>query len=144
MKIRIPVNSLNLVEKIPIGSALTEYGYDKDGPFITLESPEKKETSRLAALVRGTSSPEPVAKLWIREDIERDLKSLISEKLTIFSEKVTPETEFIKDLNADSLDIVELIMAVEDKFDLEIPDEDPEKIRTVQEAMDYLCSRLLQ
>ncbi len=63
---------------------------------------------------------------------------LIVEKLGVEPEEVTREASFIDDLGADSLDIVELIMDIEDEFELEIPDEDAEKISTVQEAVSYI------
>lgn len=62
----------------------------------------------------------------------------IAEQLSIDSEDITMESSFIEDLGADSLDIVELIMAFEEEFDLEIPDEDAEKIKTVQNVIDYI------
>lgn len=63
---------------------------------------------------------------------------LIVEKLGVEPDEVTPGASFIDDLGADSLDIVELIMDIEDEFDLEIPDEEAENITTVQEAVDYI------
>lgn len=66
------------------------------------------------------------------------IKNLISEQLGIDAEEVTMESSFIDDLGADSLDIVELIMALETEFDLEIPDEDAEKITTVSDVVEYI------
>ncbi|WML35120.1 acyl carrier protein [Clostridium sp. OS1-26] len=66
------------------------------------------------------------------------IKNLISEQLGIDVEEVTMESSFIDDLGADSLDIVELIMALETEFDLEIPDEDAEKITTVSDVVEYI------
>ncbi len=66
------------------------------------------------------------------------IKNLISEQLGIDVEEVTMEASFIDDLGADSLDIVELIMALETEFDLEIPDEDAEKITTVSDVVEYI------
>lgn len=66
------------------------------------------------------------------------IKRIIAEQLGIDEDEVVPEASFIDDLGADSLDIVELIMAFEEEFDLEIPDEDAEKIKTVQNAIDYI------
>jgi acyl carrier protein len=69
---------------------------------------------------------------------EERLKKIIAEQLSVSEDEVTPEANFIDDLNADSLDLVELIMSLEEEFNVKISDEDAEKIRTVQDAMDYL------
>lgn len=66
------------------------------------------------------------------------IKSIIVEQLGVEEEDVKMESSFVDDLGADSLDIVELVMALEEEFDLEIPDEDAEKIRTVGEAVKYI------
>lgn len=66
------------------------------------------------------------------------LKEIIVEQLGVDPERVKPEASFIDDLGADSLDIVELVMAMEEEFDLEIPDEDAEKLRTVLDVQNYL------
>src|SRR6184192_845639 len=66
------------------------------------------------------------------------LKKLIVEQLGVDEEEVTPQASFVEDLNADSLDLVELIMSLEEEFGVKISDEDAEKIQTVQDAMDYL------
>ncbi len=63
---------------------------------------------------------------------------IIEEQLGVDADRVKPEASFIDDLGADSLDIVELVMAMEEEFDIEIPDEDAEKLRTVQDVMKYL------
>jgi acyl carrier protein len=63
---------------------------------------------------------------------------IIEEQLSVDREKVVPGASFVDDLGADSLDLVELIMAMEEEFDVEIPDEDAEKIVTVQDAIDYV------
>ena len=73
---------------------------------------------------------------------EAKIKQIIAEKLGVAAEKVTPQASFVDDLGADSLDQVELIMAFEDAFDIDIPDEDAEKMKTVKDAMDYLDSKL--
>ncbi len=74
-------------------------------------------------------------------DIQERLVSLIIEKLGVDASEVTPEARFIDDLGADSLDIVELIMDLEDEFDLEIPDEEAEKLSTVGDAIKYIESQ---
>jgi acyl carrier protein len=68
------------------------------------------------------------------------LKDIIVEQLSVNKEDITPESKFVDDLGADSLDQVELIMALEENFDLEIPDQDAEKIETVGDAIDYICA----
>lgn len=70
-----------------------------------------------------------------------DVREVINDKLGADVEKIVPEARFIEDLGADSLDLVELIMGLEDKFGLEISDEDAEKIRTVQDAMNFIQSK---
>lgn len=69
------------------------------------------------------------------------IKDIIVEQLGVDPEKVKLEASFIDDLGADSLDIVELVMAMEEEFDLEIPDEDAEKLKTVQNVVDYVTSK---
>ena len=69
---------------------------------------------------------------------EDKVKQIIVEQLGVDEAEVTPTASFIDDLGADSLDTVELVMAFEEAFDIEIPDEDAEKIRTVQDAVDYI------
>jgi acyl carrier protein len=66
------------------------------------------------------------------------VKKIIVEQLGVDEDEVTPDASFVDDLGADSLDTVELVMAFEEAFDIEIPDEDAEKIRTVQDAVDYI------
>ncbi|MDI3317195.1 MAG: acyl carrier protein [Bacillota bacterium] len=72
------------------------------------------------------------------QEIFDKLKEIIVENLGVDEEKVTPDASFVEDLGADSLDTVELIMAFEEAFGLEIPDEDAEKISTVRDAVDYI------
>jgi len=72
-----------------------------------------------------------------KESMEK-VKQIISEQLGVDESEVTPSASFVDDLGADSLDQVELVMALEEAFDVEIPDEDAEKIRTVQDAIDYI------
>ena len=75
------------------------------------------------------------------EDIAERVKAKIVEQLGVGMEEVTPEASFIEDLGADSLDIVELIMALEEDFNIEIPDEDAEKIQTVKDVIAYIEER---
>ncbi len=70
--------------------------------------------------------------------VEERVKQIIVEQLGVDEGEVTPNASFVDDLGADSLDTVELVMAFEEAFEIEIPDEDAEKIRTVQEAIDYI------
>ncbi len=70
--------------------------------------------------------------------IEQKVREIIVEQLGVDPEQVTHEASFVDDLGADSLDTVELVMALEEEFDLEIPDEDAEKITTVGEAIEYI------
>ena len=69
--------------------------------------------------------------------IEQRVKAIVAEQLGVKEEEVTNESSFVDDLGADSLDTVELVMALEEEFETEIPDEDAEKITTVQNAVDY-------
>jgi len=75
-----------------------------------------------------------------REELLTKMKSIIADKLTISEEQVNENASFIEDLGADSLDTVELVMALEDEFGLDIPDEDAEKLTTVGKALDYVQS----
>lgn len=70
--------------------------------------------------------------------MEKQVISLIGKSLKLPEDKIKPESAFVDDLGADSLDIVELVMALEDEFQIEIPDKDAEGIRTVQDAITYI------
>jgi acyl carrier protein len=72
--------------------------------------------------------------------VEEKVKHIIVEQLGVDEEEVKPEASFVDDLGADSLDVVELVMALEEEFGLEISDEDAEKLRTVQQAIEYIGS----
>ena len=74
-------------------------------------------------------------------EIEAQVKQIVVDHLGIDQDKVTPESKFIDDLGADSLDTVELVMAFEEKFGIEIPDDAAETIQTVQNAIDYIQSK---
>jgi acyl carrier protein len=70
--------------------------------------------------------------------IEERVVEIVSEQMGVAKDQITRETEFIKDLGADSLDTVELVMEFEEEFDIQIPDEEAEKIQTVGQAVDYI------
>jgi len=74
----------------------------------------------------------------VNSDIFEKVRKIIADKLDIEPDKISPDASFLDDLGADSLDIVELIMELEEEFNLEIPDEDAEKIRTVADAVTYI------
>ena len=73
--------------------------------------------------------------------IEEQVKNIVAEQLGVKEEEVTADASFVDDLGADSLDTVELVMALEEAFECEIPDEEAEKITTVQQAIDYVKER---
>jgi acyl carrier protein len=75
-------------------------------------------------------------------DIEQRVRKIVSEQLGSDEDQIKNESSFIDDLGADSLDTVELVMALEEEFDTEIPDEEAEKITTVQQAIDYINKNL--
>ena len=75
-------------------------------------------------------------------NVEEKVKDIIVEELGVEREKLTSEASFMEDLGADSLDTVELVMAFEKEFDIDIPDEDAEKLRTVGDAMNYLHTKI--
>jgi acyl carrier protein len=74
--------------------------------------------------------------------MESRLKKIVAEQLGVDESKIVPEARFTEDLNADSLDLVEMIMELEEAFGVEIPDEDAEKILTVQDALNYIEQKL--
>ncbi|NDV12173.1 MULTISPECIES: acyl carrier protein [Crenobacter] len=76
------------------------------------------------------------------ENIEARVKKIVAEQLGVNEAEVKTESSFVDDLGADSLDTVELVMALEEEFECEIPDEDAEKITTVQQAIDYVNAHL--
>ncbi len=73
--------------------------------------------------------------------VEQQVKAIVAEQLGVKLEQVTSDASFVDDLGADSLDTVELVMALEEEFETEIPDEDAEKITTVQQAITYITDR---
>jgi acyl carrier protein len=80
--------------------------------------------------------------VMVEKSVEQKVIEIVVEQLGVSREEATPEASFVDDLGADSLDLVELIMAMEEQFGLEISDEDAEKIRTVQEVIDYIKERV--
>ena len=76
------------------------------------------------------------------QDIEARVKEIIVEQLGVDASEVTPQASFVNDLGADSLDTVELVMALEEEFDVEIPDEEAEKIQSVSQAVDYIKAHM--
>jgi len=76
------------------------------------------------------------------EEIEQKVISIVSEQMGVDKGEIKRETSFVNDLNADSLDQVELVMEFEDEFEMSIPDEDAEKIQTVGQAIDYIAGHL--
>ena len=75
-------------------------------------------------------------------EVAQKIQDIIAESLGVNRAEVVPAAEFITDLNADSLDIVELVWAIEKEYDIEIPDDEAEKIRTVQDAIDYIVAHV--
>lgn len=73
--------------------------------------------------------------------VEEKVKKIIEEKLSVNADQITNDAKFAEDLKADSLDTVELVMALEDEFGLDIPDEEADKIKTVQDAIDYIGTK---
>lgn len=76
------------------------------------------------------------------EEITARLREIVMDRLDVEQDQIKPEASFVEDMGADSLDIVELIMGIEEEFDIEIPDEDAEKLTNVGEAMDYIKGKL--
>jgi acyl carrier protein len=77
-----------------------------------------------------------------RDELLKKMKMIVADKLSISEDQVTETASFIEDLGADSLDTVELVMALEDEFGLDIPDEEAEKLTTVGKAMDYIMGHV--
>lgn len=76
------------------------------------------------------------------DEILEKLKALVIDRLNVEEEQIKPDASFVEDLGADSLDIVELIMGIEEEFDVEIPDEDAEKLKNVGDALAYVRQKL--
>ena len=77
-----------------------------------------------------------------REEVVAKLKAIVSDRLDVEEDQITEDKNFVEDLGADSLDIVELIMGLEDEFRIEIPDEDAEKLTSVGEALKYTLEKI--
>jgi acyl carrier protein len=77
-----------------------------------------------------------------QEEVFAKVQKIVAEQLGVDESEVKPEANFANDLGADSLDTVELVMALEEEFDIEIPDEEAEKIATVQSAVDFICEKV--
>jgi acyl carrier protein len=77
-----------------------------------------------------------------KDELLQKIKEIVADKLSISEDQVTEEASFIDDLGADSLDTVELVMALEDEFEMDIPDEDAEKLTTVGKAIEYVLGHL--
>src|SRR5690606_20791653 len=104
-----------------------------------LSQPTSLEQSSLA-IIRGNF---PNLEICM-ESIEQRVKKIVAEQLGVNEAEIKNESSFLDDLGADSLDMVELVMALEDEFETEIPDEEAEKITTVQQAVDYINSHSKQ
>jgi acyl carrier protein len=98
-----------------------------------VEAPRKRDLKRV--LVNTKEGYEKMS------TVEQQVKAIVAEQLGVKAEQVTNAASFVDDLGADSLDTVELVMALEEEFEIEIPDEDAEKITTVQQAIDYISER---
>jgi acyl carrier protein len=92
----------------------------------------------------GLSLAREQPKFMAEKSIEEKVKDIIVEQLGVNPEQVTPQASFIEDLGADSLDIVELVMAFEEEFSVEVPDEDAEKLQTVGDVINYIKQRAKQ
>jgi len=77
-----------------------------------------------------------------KDELFAKIKSIVADKLSISEDQITEEAAFIDDLGADSLDTVELVMALEDEFDLDIPDDEAEKLTTVSKAIEYVLNNV--
>jgi acyl carrier protein len=75
-------------------------------------------------------------------EVESKVKKIVAEQMGVSEDEITRETSFVNDLNADSLDTVEMVMEFEEEFEMNIPDEEAEKIQTVGQAIDYIKKRL--
>jgi acyl carrier protein len=72
------------------------------------------------------------------KSLEKRLKAIIADQLGVLESEITPKSLFVDDLNADTLDVIEIVLSIEDKFGIEIPDEEIEKLRTFQDVLEYI------
>jgi acyl carrier protein len=116
--------------------------FRKAGTGAALQSaPRTNKLNRSVTRVQGASKAaqqNQIEECPLMAGVQDKVKQIIVEQLNVEEAEVTPSASFVDDLGADSLDRVELIMAFEEAFDLEIPDEEAEKIKTVQDAYDYI------
>ena len=100
----------------------------------------QRRSARRRSAARGSSLDDLIRReeVFMAKPVEERVKEIICEQLGVEEDEVNPNAKFIEDLGADSLDTVELVMAFEEEFDLEIPDEDAEKIATVGDAIRYI------
>ena len=132
MKRRVVVTGLGIVS--PVGNDLaTAWGNVREGrsgigPVTHFDA--STFPTKIAGEVRDFDPAQYIP--------AKDVKKIVVEQLGVKEEDVTPNASFVDDLGADSLDTVELVMALEEEFETEIPDEDAEKITTVQQAVDYI------
>jgi acyl carrier protein len=98
--------------------------------------------SRVSGKIRRFKTNGIPAGRVVMENVEQRVKKIVAEQLGVNEAEIKNESSFVDDLGADSLDTVELVMALEEEFETEIPDEDAEKITTVQQAVDYVGSHL--
>jgi len=111
-----------------------------EDPGQPLRSRTWRETRR-SAEGDGKSDREDLA-VSTAAEVEVKVIQIVSEQMSVDKSEITRNTSFVNDLNADSLDTVELVMELEDEFDLTIPDEEAEKLKTVGEAIDYILKHL--
>jgi acyl carrier protein len=98
----------------------------------------KAGVAAIVAAAKGAAARAQLSEITAMEDLESKVIEIVSEQMGVDKSQITRETHFINDLNADSLDTVELVMEFEDEFELSIPDEEAEKIQTVGQAIDYI------
>jgi acyl carrier protein len=129
-------------EKITSDHTVAEVEYSKG--TITAEEKERYAKNILAYVLGSESlKRDQVDIIDDRVDprmVPDNIKEVVAEQLDVSVDEIKEDSKFVEDLGADSLDVVELVMALEEEFDIEIPDEDAEKIQTVKDALDYIQS----